>query len=109
MEILLAADIVPGLTPGGASPAPTGSGLIGWRLTRRAEARRLHSHGTSHGTLSWHAKFWMERCWFYSVRRAFMGWMEAARFAGMMAATKEQMASATAAIVRASGSQDGTP
>ena len=55
MEILLAADIVPGLTPGGASPAPTDSGLIGWRLTRRAEARRLHSHGTSHGTLSWHA------------------------------------------------------
>jgi hypothetical protein len=45
----------------------------------------------------------------HSVRRAFMGWMEAARLAGITAAQKEQTASATAAIVRASGSQEGTP
>ena len=38
-----------------------------------------------------------------------MGWIEAARFAGMMAATNEQMARATAARVRAKGSHEETP
>ena len=45
----------------------------------------------------------------YSMRRAFMGWMLAARLAGMMAAKNEQIASATAAIVSAAGSHDDTP
>jgi hypothetical protein len=38
-----------------------------------------------------------------------MGEMEAARFAGIMAAKKEQTASAPAAMVNASGSQEETP
>ena len=38
-----------------------------------------------------------------------MGWMLAARLAGMMAAKKEQIARATAAMVRAVGSQEETP
>ena len=45
----------------------------------------------------------------YSIRSAFIGWMPAARFAGMIAAKNEQIASATAAIVKAVGSQDDTP
>ena len=45
----------------------------------------------------------------YSMRRAFMGSMPAARLAGMSAAKKEQMARATAAMVRAVGSQEETP
>ncbi len=45
----------------------------------------------------------------YSMRRAFMGSMPAARLAGMSAAKKEQIASATAAMVRAVGSQEETP
>jgi hypothetical protein len=45
----------------------------------------------------------------YSIRRALMGEMDAARFAGMMAAKKEQRASAVAEAVRASGSRDETP
>src|ERR1700691_5853335 len=45
----------------------------------------------------------------YSILRAVMGEMEAARFAGIMAAKKEQTASAPAAIVSASGSQEETP
>jgi hypothetical protein len=45
----------------------------------------------------------------YSRRRALMGWMLAARFAGMIAARNEQIARATAAMVRAVGSQDETP
>src|SRR5689334_8851015 len=45
----------------------------------------------------------------YSMRRACIGEMEAARLAGMMAAKKEQMARATAAALRASGSQEETP
>ena len=45
----------------------------------------------------------------YSIRRALMGEMEAARLAGMMAAKKEQIASAPAAAVKASGSEEETP
>src|SRR5205809_669283 len=45
----------------------------------------------------------------YSVRSAFMGEIEAARLAGMMAAKKAQTASAPAATPRASGSQLETP
>ena len=45
----------------------------------------------------------------HSMRRAFMGWMLAARLAGMMAAKKEQIARATDAMVRAEGSQEETP
>src|ERR1700689_4138426 len=45
----------------------------------------------------------------YSILRALMGEMEAARFAGIMAAKKEQTASAPAAMVNASGSQEETP
>src|SRR6266446_9389913 len=45
----------------------------------------------------------------YSRRRAFIGEIEAARFAGIMAAKNEQMASAPPATVRASGSHDETP
>ena len=41
----------------------------------------------------------------YSVRRAFMGEIEAARLAGMRAATNAQTASAPAAKVKARGSQ----
>jgi len=47
--------------------------------------------------------------YFHSMRRAFMGEMEAARLAGMMAAKKEQMPSAPAATVRAKGSHEETP
>jgi hypothetical protein len=45
----------------------------------------------------------------YSMRSAFMGSMLAARFAGIRAAKKEQIASETAAIVNAVGSQEETP
>jgi len=45
----------------------------------------------------------------YSILRAFMGEMEAARLAGMAAAKKEQMPSALAATVRAKGSHEETP
>ncbi len=45
----------------------------------------------------------------YSIRNAFMGEMEAARSAGIIAAKKEQVASAMAATVSASGSQVKTP
>lgn len=45
----------------------------------------------------------------YSMRSAFIGEMDAARFAGMMAAKNEQIASAPAATVRATGSQEETP
>src|SRR4029077_17312448 len=45
----------------------------------------------------------------YSVRRAFMGEMDAARRAGMMAAKNAAIASADAAMLRASGSQLDTP
>jgi hypothetical protein len=45
----------------------------------------------------------------YSILSALMGEMEAARFAGIMAAKKEQTASAAAAMVNASGSQEETP
>ncbi len=45
----------------------------------------------------------------YSILRAFMGEMEAARFAGMMAAKNEQIASAPAATLSAKGSQEETP
>jgi hypothetical protein len=92
-------------------------------LARRAEARRLHSHDTreswhakfmtceNHDAReSWHAKFWVERTVAaYSVRRAFMGWMEAARLAGIRAATNEQAARAHAARASANGSHEGTP
>jgi len=88
----------------------------GIALTRRAEARRLHIHDTRSRHLVRHslrhavmARQILDGGWFYSVRRALMGWMEAARFAGMTAAKKEQMARAAAAMVRAKGSQEGTP
>jgi hypothetical protein len=45
----------------------------------------------------------------YSILSAFMGEMDAARFAGMMAAMKEQIANAPAATVSASGSHEVTP
>jgi hypothetical protein len=45
----------------------------------------------------------------YSVRKAFMGEIDAARLAGIMAAKKAQMASAIAATVSAKGSQLETP
>jgi hypothetical protein len=45
----------------------------------------------------------------YSILRASMGEMEAARFAGMMAAKNEQIARAPAATPRASGSHEETP
>ena len=45
----------------------------------------------------------------YSIRSASMGEIDAARFAGMMAAKNEQIASAPAATVSASGSQEETP
>src|ERR1700674_2098502 len=45
----------------------------------------------------------------YSILSAFLGEIDAARFAGMMAAKKEQIASAPAATVSASGSQEETP
>jgi len=45
----------------------------------------------------------------YSILSAFIGEMEAARFAGMMAAKKEQMASAPAATLSANGSHEETP
>jgi hypothetical protein len=45
----------------------------------------------------------------YSILNAFIGEMDAARFAGMMAAKKEQIASATPATVSASGSHEETP
>ena len=43
------------------------------------------------------------------MRSAFMGSMLAARFAGINAAKKEQVAKATAAMVRAVGSHEETP
>jgi len=45
----------------------------------------------------------------YSVLRAFMGEIDAARLAGIMAAKNVQMASALAATASASGSQMETP
>jgi hypothetical protein len=45
----------------------------------------------------------------YSVRSALIGEIDAARAAGIMAAKNEQIASAPAATIRASGSQDLTP
>src|SRR5271168_2204230 len=45
----------------------------------------------------------------YSILSAFIGEMEAARFAGIMAAKKEQIASAPAASDRARGSHHATP
>jgi len=45
----------------------------------------------------------------HSTLRAFMGWMLAARLAGIMAAKKEQTASAPAEMPRAAGSQEETP
>ena len=42
----------------------------------------------------------------YSILRAFIGEMEAARLAGMMAAKKEQIASAPAATLSAKGSHE---
>jgi hypothetical protein len=69
-----------------------------WRgSTRRSETRRLPHSWLGFGRRG------------YSVRRAFMGWMEAARFAGMSAARREQMAREMAATARASGSQEETP
>jgi hypothetical protein len=59
----------------------------------RAEARPLQKRGEVR----------------YSMRRACMGEMEAARLAGMMAAKNEQTASAPAATVNASGSEEETP
>ena len=45
----------------------------------------------------------------YSILSAFMGEMEAARLAGMMAAKKEQIASDIVATLNAGGSQEETP
>jgi hypothetical protein len=45
----------------------------------------------------------------YSILSAFMGEMDAARLAGMMAAKKEQMARAAAATPSANGSHEVTP
>jgi hypothetical protein len=45
----------------------------------------------------------------HSTRRAWVGEMDAARLAGMMAAKKEQMARAMAEMERARGSQEETP
>jgi len=45
----------------------------------------------------------------YPIRSAFSGEMDAARIAGITAASKEQMASALAATVNAGGSQEDTP
>jgi len=45
----------------------------------------------------------------HSIRNAFMGEMEAARFAGIMAATKEHSVSAQVATVNAGGSHQDTP
>ena len=45
----------------------------------------------------------------YSILSAFMGEIDAARFAGMMAAKNEQIASAPTATVSASGSHQATP
>jgi hypothetical protein len=45
----------------------------------------------------------------YSRRRAFMGEIEAARLAGMMAAKKEHVPKAMAAAESAAGSQEATP
>src|SRR5258708_37092305 len=45
----------------------------------------------------------------YSILSAFMGEIEAARFAGIMAAKNEQIASVPAATVSASGSHEETP
>jgi hypothetical protein len=47
--------------------------------------------------------------WRYSILSAFMGEMEAARLAGMMAAKKEQIASDIVATLSAGGSQEETP
>jgi len=46
---------------------------------------------------------------FYSMRRAVMGEMDAARAAGMIAAKSEQSARATAATASANGFQEETP
>src|SRR6202035_2070150 len=45
----------------------------------------------------------------YSILSAFIGEIEAARFAGIIAAKNEQIASAPAATLRASGSHEVTP
>jgi len=45
----------------------------------------------------------------YSILNASMGEIDAARFAGIMAAKNEQIARAPAAKVSASGSHDATP
>jgi len=45
----------------------------------------------------------------YSILSAFMGEIDAARFAGIMAAKNEQIASAPAATVSAGGSHEDTP
>jgi hypothetical protein len=45
----------------------------------------------------------------YSILSAFIGEIDAARFAGIMAAKNEQVASAAAATVSASGSHEETP
>ena len=45
----------------------------------------------------------------YSILRAFIGEIDAARFAGIMAARNEQIASAPAATARANGSHEETP
>ena len=45
----------------------------------------------------------------YSILSAFMGDIDAARVAGMIAAKNEQIASAPAATASASGSHEETP
>ena len=49
------------------------------------------------------------RRWLYSILRAFMGWMLAARLAGMTAAKNEQKARETAATDSANGSHELIP
>lgn len=72
------------------------SGASGWRIWTRLSIPR-HPLFPSHDGLR------------YSIRSAFMGEIDAARAAGMIVATKAHVASAPAATLSASGSQNDTP
>jgi hypothetical protein len=82
--------------------------LVRWDAVLRAKMTRPREHGVQvffRGVI----QSIFERCVSYSMRSACIGEIEAARLAGMMAAKKEQIARAPAAIPNANGSQEVTP
>ena len=120
-------------------PAPLATGFFSLSVTSQAARCRVRSGRTMHVWLSGNRVFKTERCasreitvslswlrWYtratlrafrqvffarrrYSMRKASVGEMEAARFAGIMAARNELIARATAATLSAKGSQLETP